>query len=310
MSFTNLQEYLDQQSTSSNVISLQNSKNLANATRKSEVDLFFPVDLVPLESVAPGFDGLGQQAVVRRDTNQILKVHGARYNLIRNREVFGSIDDMIRHSGDLDTNGMIVEDQVAYDGGRSMRTYIFPEHQVKVDSGLAEQQVGDITQLRMTILNSYNGDTNLRINIGGFRLVCLNGMVVGESFGTFRSQHTAGYRPDEVAPRIAASLDNFLKLGSRWKIWSQTPCTPEMAKVIIDKVAGKSVQLNNSLTTFWANESLKMGATLWSLYNALTFWSTHYDIASRSQGNSSAIIQEREQRVSRVLQHRIFMEAA
>jgi hypothetical protein len=297
---------------SSNIVSLQNTRNLAGASALQALkgaDLCFPVELVPLETIAPGYDGMGQQAVVRLDTQEVLKVHGSRYNLIKNEVVFGGIDDMIRHSDQLDTNGMRITDQIAYGGGRSMRTYVFPEHQVKINSG-AEAREGDITQLRINIINSYNGDTNLRINVGGLRLICLNGMVVGDIFGSFRSQHTAGFRPDEIAPRIAAALDNFHQVGAKWKVWAGTECSTEMASRAISKLAGKSESLHNKLMVFWHNESVKMGNTVWALYNALTFWSTHHEIASRSQHNSSAIVQDRELRVMKVLQLPMFSAVA
>lgn len=297
---------------SSNVTSFQNANNLALAEKQNKPNdnLFFPVSLRKLEDIAPGFDGMGQQAVVREDTGQILKVHGARYKLIKNEDVYSRVDELIRKAMKLDTNGMTIKDQIAYAGGRSMRTYTFPEHQVKVNSGALGNGLGDITQLRLNVINSYNGDTNLRINMGGYRLICLNGMVVGETFGSFRSTHTSGFNPAEIAPRIAASLDNFLQVGEKWKHWASTPCSPEQAAQAISKLVGKSESLYNKLITFWHNESTKMGATMWSLFNALTFWSTHYDISAGSMGNSSAIIQAREAKVAQVLQLPMFREAA
>ena len=93
------------------------------ATAPKEIaDIFFPVEMVPLESLT-GIKDCGFQAVVRKDTNKILKVHGSRYTLIKNEDVFGSVDKILRKTEGLDTDGMRVVDQTAYAGGRTIRSY-------------------------------------------------------------------------------------------------------------------------------------------------------------------------------------------
>ncbi len=285
-----------------NVASLANTGNLAAANIEKKTDIFFPVRQQPLYELT-GMHDRNLSAIVREDTNEVLAVHGSRYNLIKNEVVYEGIDHLIRNTPSLDTNGMLVQDQVAYAGGRTIRSYVFPEHEVRIGRD-------DVTQLKLNVINSYDGSTNLRICMGGFRIVCANGMVVGETFGDFASRHTGTFTPEEVAPRIAASLNNFLQVGESWKHWASTPCTDAKAAAVIAKLAGKSVNLSADLTLFWQEEKIKMGATMWSLFNALTYWSTHYGIKAANEANKAAIVQSRESRVTSILRSPLFLEAA
>jgi hypothetical protein len=293
-----------------NVVQFSNHRNLQKSLDETTNNLFFPVKLVAAEDVAPGFDCVGQQALIREDTNQIIKFHGANYSLVPNEEVFGHVDKLIRHQSGLDTNGMKIIDKLAYNGGRSYREYIFPEHQVRVTSGDNVPGVGDITELRISVINSYDGSSKVKVGVGGFRLVCLNGMTMGEKFGSFSSQHSKGFDPSSIAPRISCALTNFFEVGEKWKVWARTHVTDVDADRIILATAGKSESLYKQLHIFWHNEQMKMGSSLWALYNALTYWATHHQISEKSIGNSASIVSVREARVATVLRTKLFTEAA
>lgn len=312
MDISAIAEMIQQQNKiqSTNIVQFKNHKNLQKSLDETTNNLFFPVKLVAAEDVAPGFDCVGQQALIREDTNQIIKFHGANYSLVSNEEVFGRVDTLIRHQSGLDTNGMKIVDKLAYNGGRSYREYIFPEHQVRVTSGDGVPGVGDITELRISVINSYDGSSKVKVGVGGFRLVCLNGMTMGEKFGSFSSQHSKGFDPSSIAPRISCALTNFFEVGEKWKVWAGTFCSPAEADNIILSVAGKSEALFKQLQIFWHNEQIKMGSSLWALYNALTYWATHHQISEKCIGNKASIINVREARVAKVLRNKLFTEAA
>ena len=273
------------------------------ATAPKEIaDIFFPVEMVPLESLT-GIKDCGFQAVVRKDTNKILKVHGSRYTLIKNEDVFGSVDKILRKTEGLDTDGMRVVDQTAYAGGRTIRSYVFPAHEIKINDG-------DVTQLRVNVINSYDGSTNLRICMGGYRIVCANGMIIGDSIGNYTNRHSSGFSSPEITNRMASTLNNFFQVGEQWKHGANTPCSNLQAQAVINKLAGESDSLRSDLADFWLDEKHKLGGSMWALFNALTFWSTHYEIKGASQDNASAIVQSREARVARIVSSDLFKAAA
>ena len=266
--------------------------------------LFFPVGCQPLSDLT-GMPDRGLQAVVRKDTNAVLAVHGQRYSLIKNSEVYERVDAAIRESDVLDTNGMEIVDSIAYEGGRSIRSYIFPEHKISIGRGRR-----DVTNLRLNVINSYDGSTNLRINMGGYRLVCANGMVVGTDVSNYVARHTSGFKVDEVKQRVAASVENFVTMGNQWRKWSKEECSDEKAIGLISEFARGSLAMNNKLFDIWINESKTLGKTMWAFFNALTYWSTHAEIKEASLPNAPAIVLEREARVSRFLSNPLIKAAA
>ncbi len=292
------------------VIQLSAARNLRAVQPLIDMDnIFFPVKQVPLSSLT-GMQDQGQTAIVRGDLNQIVAVHGKQYKLTPNVEIFKAIDRLILGSQTLKTDGMAIRDQVAYAGGRTIRSYVFPEHEVKIGPS-------DVTQLRINVLNSYDGSTNLQVMAGGYRVVCANGMVIGRNIAKYSARHTSAFDERIVARQIAASLDSFVEAGKNWHTWATTRITDEQAMKLIDAHVGvdsqgrsKSEKTRADIVGYWFTERAEIGSNLWALFNALTYWSTHQDIKSASQGNRAAIVAEREKRVASTLTHRLFVEAA
>jgi len=285
------------------VLNLVHAKETAAQVHAS-AGLFFPVECRPLTELT-GLPDRDLQAIVRKDTNTVLAVHGQRYTLIKNADVYDRVDSAIRSSEALDTSGMRIVDSVAYEGGRSIRSYIFPEHKISIGRGRR-----DVTNLRLNVINSYDGSTNLRINMGGYRVVCANGMVVGDDVSNYVARHTSGFQVNEVKTRVAASVDNFMRMGDQWRRWSKELCTDDKAIGLIKAFSRGSAAMNTRLFDIWLTESGTLGKTMWAFFNTLTYWSTHATIKSASQPNAPAIVLEREARVSRFLGHPLFKAAA
>lgn len=281
-----------------------NAARQAASLTHAAAGLFFPVECRPLSDLT-GMPDRDLQAIVRKDTDTVLAVHGQRYTLIKNSDVYERVDSAIRESDVLDTNGMEIVDSIAYEGGRAIRSYIFPEHKISIGRGRR-----DVTNLRLNVINSYDGSTNLRINMGGYRIVCANGMVVGSDVSNYVARHTSGFCVDEVKTRVAASVENFIRMGHKWRAWSKEPCTDAKALVLVSEFARGSAAMNNKLYDLWLEESNNLGKTMWAFFNALTYWSTHAEIKHASQPNAPAIILEREARVSRFLGSALLDEAA
>ncbi|MCL1142953.1 DUF932 domain-containing protein [Shewanella gaetbuli] len=295
------------------VVQLNSARNVRtlhnrNVTALSD-DIFFPVEQVPLAQLT-GLSDRGQTAIVRRDTNTVLAVHGKTYKLTTNESIYNGINQIIERCPTLDTNGLIIRDQTAYAGGRTVRSYIFPEHKINIGTG-------DVTNLRINVLNSYDGSCNLQVLVGGYRIVCANGMVVGEHLTKTSKRHTSVLDIPRVGIQIAAALNNFEKEGERWRIWAQTSITEKQAIDLIEQHVGfdkhgecKSESMRQDLINFWTDERGEIGRNLWALFNALTYWSTHADIKGASEPNRAAVIVERERKVAKTLNQPLFAVAA
>lgn len=281
--------------TERNVVSFSSHGNLAHALSQhgENPNIFFPVEMFPLNTLTCVKD-VGLHAVVRTDTNTILAVHGKRYNLITNYEVYRDVENAIKRVKGLDTEGVIIQDSLTNAGGKTIRSYLFPKHVVKVGQS-------DETLLRVSVINSYDGSCNFQILVGGFRIVCANGMVVGDTLGKYSNRHTSGYSTEVMQHRITAALEAFLAAGEKWKRWAKTPVTAADAVKHLEALAGESNALLRTLMGYWDEERAKLGSNLWALFNAMTYWSTHQSVKNSSADNKPAIILEREKRVGTIL---------
>lgn len=273
----------------SNVVGFAAHKHLAE---KSDDGIFFPVKQIPLTDLT-GLPDNGETAIVREDSNELVAVNGARYKLTKNESVFRIVDEAIKRAQGLDTEGMTITDRMAYNGGLTVRSYTFPNHSVEVG------KVGDITKMRIQVVNSYNGSSNLKVLTDGLRLACTNGMTVPMRFNKFQGRHTSGLNLTKMEARLTAGIKSFKDMGEMWKRYSQTACSDAQAMDYINKL-GLSVPLSEKLFTYWLTEKVQLGSTLWALYNALTYYSTHHDI-TRGRGNEAATIMTREAAVSKVV---------
>lgn len=278
--------------TSTNVVSFGAHKKLEELQRDSSI--FFPVEERALTDLT-GLPDNGEKAVVRTDTNEIVAVNGRRYSLAQNKDVFRIVDEAIRRAQGLDTEGMGIHDSTSYNGGLTIRDYTFPGHSVEVG------KVGDITKMRLRIVNSYNGSTQLRTSVDGMRLVCTNGMAVPVKFNRFNGRHTSGLNLEKMEARIRAGIQSFKNMGEMWKRYSQTDCSDSEAMGYIEKFTS-SEKIRFTLFEYWVTESTELGKNLWALYNALTYYSSHHAI-TRGRGNEAATIMSRESDVSKVVEH-------
>ena len=104
---------------------------------------------------------------------------------------------------------------------------------------------GDVIQPNINIINSYNGECSLKLDIGFTRLVCLNGMRVGSSLFNRRVRHVTGQKmndfllsfEDSVAETLGA-VDSEVK---RIEELSSQEVTKEDALRIIYKLQDAGV---------------------------------------------------------------------
>lgn len=269
-------------------------------------NIFFPVTIQPLESYFSESDNIADprnlQAVVREDTQELLAVHGSTYRLVKNDELFPRFEEALEHSP-VDTNGAIVTDQISNGGGRCFRTYRFPEHRVKINGR-------DEVDLQLNIMNSYDGSSAFIAMVGAYRLLCMNGMVIGEQMHRTYAKHTLGLNIEHTAKSIERSLHIYLGQTAQWKAWRNRPVTDTQAMAVFESLPNGNEHLSNTLFGFYQDETNELGPNVWALFNALTYWSTHADIRESAAKNRPAIVARREQQVRATINSPEFLKLA
>lgn len=261
-------------------------------------DLLFPVELVPVGAIFPDGNYTSSnsyQAVVRTDTNEVLGIHGKGYNLLSNAEAFDAFDEAL-HESQLDLSGMTVKNEIANFGAKSFRTYTFPAHTVQVGRS------DDETQLKLQIINSYDGSTGFSSRLGGFRLLCSNGMVIGKTFLHASIRHTKSLDIKTVISRLNETIDVYLENSQQWQQWSKQRISLYDLEGVIKHFSDGNEKLEQVLIENYHAEAQYLGPTKWSLFNSFTHWTTHFPVRESSQHNAASIRLNRELRVQHLLE--------
>lgn len=230
------------------------------------------------------------KAVVDEKGN-IISVVGKGYNVIQNADIIPDYERAIYRSG-LDTTGMERDIQQSHGGARTVVTYTFPAHRIEVKKD-------DPMDLKISVLNSYDGSWKFMSLVGALRLACLNGQVIGDFFSSFYGKHTMNLDTDVAVDRLETSLDVYLQNAEYWKQYPKISVTDLQAQNVFLNLAGTSKVLNGVLEEIYSKYTDEMGSNLWALFNTLTDWSSHSKF--KNIRNQAATVITREQKIRKVL---------
>ena len=231
------------------------------------------------------------KAIYNPETRKTVSVVGSGYKYVDNNTVFGQFEDAIRLSN-LDTNGMVRNISTSHGGGRTVVSYDFPEHSINIGEN-------DSVNLTLTVLNSYDTSWRFRVLGGAFRILCANGLIVGDTFMEYSGKHTASLDTERAIRNLEVSLAGFLHEAEMWKTYPKIDVTPTQVKKVFEKLATGSKTLVKDLDVTFLEYVDELGFNLWALFNTITAWSTHYRV--KNTDNQASIIVNREEKVRKLL---------
>jgi hypothetical protein len=125
----------------------------------------------------------------------------------------------------------------------------------------------------IVLINSHDGSTGYEMMLGIYRLVCANGLVVGNTFGGVKFRHSGNDVMSEIEraveeiqheiPRISAKIQEFTNIQlteSKAKEFAE-----QAVKLIVPKT-GFNVSLDSALEV---RRQADQSNTLWNVYNRL-----------------------------------------
>jgi len=119
----------------------------------------------------------GYKFIVREDTGEILSCMTDSYRLVTNKSIIEAAAPIVKKHG-----GEIKEVSI-FSNGRSVHMkWHFPKHLVKIGKN-------DELTPEIVVGNSYDGTLGVNIMAGAFRLICLNGAVIGIVASKYKNKH-------------------------------------------------------------------------------------------------------------------------
>jgi len=230
----------------------------------NDTNYAFPVELQPI-FLANGNEITNRKAVVRTDTMKSLGIVSNDYGLVKHESVIDSFREAGKEYG--------VQEKISLvkDGAYLLYQMTFPKVEMEV-------RKGDLIKMQMIAKNSYNGNNSLTVIFGAFRLVCSNGMILGEKFLQFSYRHigsVGGINNADTIDGYRQAYTNYIRLfGERM------PQITAMARQEIRSDDGLFKKEHAYLPKYLLQEaktSYETGQdrTVWGYYNALTFAISH-----------------------------------
>ena len=226
--------------------------------KEKNTDSLFPVKEDTIYQ-ASGGDPSGWKFIVREDTNEILSCMTDEYKLVSNRDVWDAAFPTLKDMG-----AVLTEEKVFSHGARVSWTWTIPDVKVKIKRG-------DELNPQITIKNSYDGSYQLGILSGAFRLLCSNGLVLGNILSKKVNRHSIyNTNLDKIEESIKSTVDTMDSVFKK-----------ELPVLVNTKTKPKDIQKLVKLFPDFTMEALTqylLGNKInnfWDLLNAATWVSTH-----------------------------------
>jgi hypothetical protein len=136
------------------------------------------------------------QGILRTDTNELVSVMSDRYTLVPNETL---IETTVQELGDFGHEVNVTKAELL-NGGRQFFTELtFPNLSFTPDDGL---EVG----MQLLMGGSYDGTKRIWFQLGSFRFVCSNGMVVGTTLLECNQKHMGQNVMEQILNTIQGNL--------------------------------------------------------------------------------------------------------
>jgi len=153
----------------------------------------------------------GYKAVVNPETNKLYSIHTKQYTILEHDQVIEQITNEIGKNPEY---GAFQQKGPLYykDGARMETTFTFPEVSIPIGKG-------DLVNPQVQVLNGYDGNWGLHILFGAYRVVCKNGLTIGEKVLQIHKRHTRQIGDFFSKNILAEEMHQFSIQTKIWESW-------------------------------------------------------------------------------------------
>jgi len=220
-----------------------------------------PVVSVPLTQAFPELGEVkefrSKVCLLNEDRTKVFDVVSARYQVMPHNTAVDMIVGALEETFDSTVEYRV---RSLNGGARIIATFDLPITPIKIGRT-------DISKVNMLVRNSYDRSWVFSAVLGAFRLICSNGMMIGEKFGALKARHVGGDQ-DAVLEYVQGMIERAPKLTDTWNEWAETKVSHEGA---IELLVGEFP--DKYILPVLREELYPMSK--WDLYNHLTRFATH-----------------------------------
>jgi len=211
------------------------------------------------------------KAIVDLDTGKLFSIVSKDYRIIRHEEAIEEVEQELSRTKGLGDYEAVTD--FYNDGGRMRRTYRFKEVALQVKKG-------DFINPELHLFNSYDKTWPFIIHLGALRVVCSNGLVMGENLLHLRRRHIYELGRMNVAEEVGTLFTRFNQQAERWKGWTEKRLAPRTYTKVLE-VMRLGVKATQTIEDKASEEASGLDPdgfpiiSVWEFYNLLTWHITH-----------------------------------
>lgn len=210
------------------------------------------------------------KTIINAETGEAISVVSDHYKLVRHEEVMGRVLEKVPDNfGQFSTKTWFSDN-----GGRMRSTLTFPERPYKI-------RKGDIINPTIEIINSYDTGWQASVIFGALRLVCTNGLTVGEEFFRFKRRHTQGLDLPHLVEGLTEGMERFDYQVRRWKEWDKQATSPAEYEGVIKTMnlgerAVEEIEREVEISSGLMLDDIKLRTlSFWLFFNIFAQYITH-----------------------------------
>ena len=202
-----------------------------------------------------------KKIVISEDHERLYSVVSSKTPIVEHQDAIEIVHDAIEKIYDLPP---VIELTSMHTGASIMANFKLP---VPETVKFAED---DESTISIILMNSYERKFPLRLKTGLFRIICSNGMVVGDEIASLNARQLIGegFSPDTLYPNIERLITRTKNIEHFWRKWKDIEIPADLAIKLIEKYLSKKLYKD------LIDEAL-FPMPLWEFYNELTRISTH-----------------------------------
>lgn len=236
-----------------------------------DVDLRNVGHVVRTTTVIPDY-----KAVVDKNTGHTFAIVKNGYKLVHHQDVLEQLDEICNQFPEYGTPSREV--WLDRQGGKMRARWVFNG----IDFEIAP---GDVVHPTIETLGSYDTSFAQRTQMGGYRLVCSNGMMVGKILAAYQRKHTAGLDMNVARMVLSDGMNQYSETVGLWRsfidrnaISNEVFCYETIGFNKEEKLHLEAEVRRTGKVIQWDDEKpdeRKVEINAWDMYNLLTWEASH-----------------------------------
>ena len=241
----------------------------------------------------------GKKYVINGNTSEVLGIVGDGFPSVPHGDFFRNIvNAIVENFGSEDTSEVIPKFSSAHNGAVALLDIAFPNISYTIHTN---KHTTEISQRAIL----WHGIDGTKSNLGVFGAVddfCTNGMITG-TYEQVRKKNTSGFSLSNFVNEIKQSHNNFIEHAKYLQRMADTNFHTQQMRNLKELLEpmGMSKRMASNMYDLFLTESSVRGDNLWSLYSAMTNYSSHTNngFTLKEMGNDTRATSmwDREQKV-------------